>query len=155
MLGNYQDAEDAAQETFIRAYHSIRRYDPQRAFSTWLLSIAAHYCIDQLRRMHVPLISVEELTLPDLPDNLPGIESALSSKEERHRVRALLDSLEPIDRAMVMMLYWYDFSYDEICEALSLSVSAVKSRLHRARIAMARRWLESQAQYGKAERITA
>ena len=50
MLGNAQDAEDAAQETFLRAYKNLRRYDRSRPFSTWLLSIAAHYCIDQARR---------------------------------------------------------------------------------------------------------
>ena len=50
MLGNAGDAEDAAQETFIRAYKAIRRYDPTRKFSTWLLTIASNYCIDQHRR---------------------------------------------------------------------------------------------------------
>jgi RNA polymerase sigma-70 factor (ECF subfamily) len=56
MLGNSQDAEDAAQETFLRAYKSMRRYDRSRPFSTWLLSIAAHYCIDQIRRRRYPVV---------------------------------------------------------------------------------------------------
>ena len=50
MLGNTGDAEDAAQETFLRAYKAIKRYDPSRKFITWLLSIAANYCIDQQRK---------------------------------------------------------------------------------------------------------
>jgi RNA polymerase sigma factor (sigma-70 family) len=50
MLGNLQEAEDAAQETFLRAYQGIKGYDRQKSFSTWLLSIAAHYSIDQIRR---------------------------------------------------------------------------------------------------------
>ena len=146
MLGNPQDAEDAAQETFLRAYKSMRRYDNQRSFSTWILSIAAHYCIDQIRRRRYPVVSVEDMTMPDLPDTSPGLETRLSRKEEQRRVRAILNVLEPVDRAAVVMYYWYDFSYQEICEALSLTTSAVKSRLHRARRAMAQEWLDRQPQ---------
>jgi len=156
MLGNAEDAEDAAQETFLRAYRSIRSYDARRAFSTWLLSIAAHYCIDQIRRRRMPLVSIEDLTIPDLPDGEPGIESRLSDKEERIRIRTLLDGLDPVDKALVIMVYWYDFSYEEVGQALKLTESAVKSRLHRARRAMAQRWLENQpAPALAAERILA
>lgn len=146
MLGNAEDAEDAAQETFMRAYKAIRRYDNKRAFSTWLLSIAAHYCIDQIRRRRFPVVSVEELPYPDLPEPSPGLEANLSRREDQRRIRALLNVLEPLDRAAVVFYYWYDYSYDEICESLSLSLSAVKSRLHRARRAMAEQWVENQSQ---------
>jgi RNA polymerase sigma-70 factor (ECF subfamily) len=145
MLGNAGDAEDAAQETFLRAYKGMRRYDLNRPFSTWILSIAAHYCIDQARRRRYPEISVEDLPVPDLPDHTQGIESSLSRKEEQKKVRALLETLEPTDRAAVVMYYWYDFSYQEISQALALTESAVKSRLHRARLAMAKEWMERQS----------
>jgi len=144
MLGNAEDAEDAAQETFLRAYKSIKRYDRRRSFSTWLLSIAAHYCIDQIRRRRFQLVSIEDLPVPDLPDKSPTVEKSLSRKEEQRRVRALLDILDPVDRAAVVMYYWYDFSYREISETLSLTQSAVKSRLHRARRAMAKKSLDQQ-----------
>lgn len=146
MLGNAQDAEDAAQETFLRAYQNMRRYDNNRPFSTWLLSIAAHYCIDQTRKRRYPLVSVEELVEPELPEPSPGVETVVSRKEEQQRVRAILETLDPVDRAAVILYYWYDFSYDEICQSLSLTLSAVKSRLHRARRAMAEEWSRSQAQ---------
>lgn len=146
MLGNAEDAEDAAQETFLRAYKAIKKYDTQRPFSTWLLSIAAHYCIDQIRRRRYPVVSVEDLPVPDLPDTTPGIEHSFQKKEEQRLVRAILDVLDATDRAAVVMYYWYDFSYEEIAGALSLTVSAVKSRLHRARRAMAQYWVESQGQ---------
>ncbi len=142
MLGNAQDAEDAAQETFIRAYISLSRYDQNRAFSTWLLSIAAHYCIDQIRKRRLNLISIEELPVPDLPEIAPGMERNLTRKEEQQQIRAVLNLLEPQDRAAVIMYYWYDFSYEEICQSLSLSMSALKSRLHRARRLMAEEWLK-------------
>jgi RNA polymerase sigma-70 factor (ECF subfamily) len=144
MLGNSQDAEDAAQETFLRAYLSLKRYDSNRAFSTWLLSIAAHYCIDQIRKRRFSVISIEDLPVPDLPEPSTGIETNLSRKEEQLRIRSVLNSLDPVDRAAMIMYYWYDFSYDEICQSLTLTMSALKSRLHRARHAMAEKWLEEQ-----------
>jgi RNA polymerase sigma-70 factor (ECF subfamily) len=137
MLSNQEDAEDAAQETFLRAYRFIKRYDANRPFATWLLSIAAHYCIDQIRRRRNFLISIEDLPTQDVPDSLPSPEHSAVTAEDQRRVRALLERLEPIDRAAIIMYYWYDFSYEEICQSLSLTLSAVKSRLHRARKALA------------------
>lgn len=142
MLGNARDAEDAAQETFLRAFRGLRRYDPKRKFSTWILSIASHYCIDQYRRRRVPTVPFEAFPRPDFPGTDPTPEAVFSQGEEQRRVRKLLESLSPTDRAAVVMLYWYDFSYVEIAETLSLSVSAVKSRLHRARKSLAKTWLE-------------
>jgi RNA polymerase sigma-70 factor (ECF subfamily) len=155
MLANVEDAEDAAQETFLRAYKSLGHYDNSRPFSTWVLSIAAHYCIDQIRRRRMLVVSIEDLPIPDLPERGPDMETKLSGKEERARLRTLLDTLEPTDRALVVMYYWYDFSYEEISQALKLTESAVKSRLHRARRAMAQRWLEkAPAPTLAVERIT-
>ncbi len=142
MLGDANDAEDAAQETFLRAYKGIRRYDNQRSFSTWLLSIAAHYCIDQIRRRRFSAISLEETPELDPPDLTPGPETALLMSEDQKRVQSLLAVLSPQDRAAVVMRYWYDLSYEEIGEALSMSVSAIKSRLHRARRELAHQWTE-------------
>ncbi len=153
MLGNAEDAEDASQETFLRAYRSMKRYDNSRPFSTWLLSIAAHHCIDQIRRRRMSIVSIEELPVPDVPDISPGLESKVGLKEEQRRIRTLLETLEPKDRAAVVMYYWYDFSYEEICQALSLTLSAVKSRLHRARRAMAQAWMDQQPKSYIAERM--
>jgi RNA polymerase sigma-70 factor (ECF subfamily) len=140
MLGNPGDAEDAAQETFLRAYKNLRRYDHSRPFPTWLLSIAAHYCIDQIRKARMVVVSMDEMPELDLPDHAPGPESTTSRREEQQKIRALLSALNPVDRAAVIMYYWYDFSYQEIAEALSLSESAVKSRLHRARHELAQQY---------------
>jgi RNA polymerase sigma-70 factor (ECF subfamily) len=146
MLGDPDEAEDAAQETFLRAYNGLRRYDSQRSFSTWLLSIAAHYCIDQIRKRRYATLSVDALPQLELPDLSPGPEAAFGSHETQQRVQVLLESLSPQDRAAVIMLYWYDLSYEEIADALSLTVSAVKSRLHRARLELAHEWTEQTPQ---------
>jgi len=152
MLNNAEDAEDAAQETFLRAYRSLKQYDQSRQFSTWLLSIAAHYCIDQIRKNRMNLISLEDQPEQEIPDKLPGPESILSKREEQNRMRLLLEKLNPTDRAAVIMYYWYDYSYDEIAQSLSLSESAIKSRLHRARKEMARLWISQQNKLMPAER---
>jgi len=144
MLGDAVDAEDAAQETFWRAYQNLKRYDPQRSFPTWLLSIAAHYCIDQQRKRRIPILSVDLLPEEDAPDPAPNPEKVVGELEESSQIRRLLTSLSPQDRAAVIMRYWYEFSEEEISRALSLTVSAVKSRLHRARKEMAQNWKETQ-----------
>ena len=61
MLGNQADAEDAAQETFVRIYTRLRSYDPQQKLSSWILAVASHYCIDRLRRQHIKWLSLDDL----------------------------------------------------------------------------------------------
>jgi RNA polymerase sigma-70 factor (ECF subfamily) len=145
MLGNLEAAEDASQETFLRVFRYLHRFDPQRPLSTWVLSIAAHYCIDRLRRERFRSVSLEaedqDGRTHELPDpSSPNPEAEAVLREERQRVQSLLDQLDGVDRAAVVMRYWNDFSEAEIAQALHLTVSAVKSRLHRARRAMAARW---------------
>jgi len=145
MLGDTGEAEDAAQESFWRAYQSINRYDPQRSFTTWLLSIAAHYCIDQIRKRRLATLSLDVLPEGDIADaNLPTPENSYARKEEQQRMRRLLEKLNPEDRAAIVMSYWHDLSDQEVGEALSISVSAVKSRLFRARRELARLWQAEQ-----------
>ncbi len=146
MTGDPQEAEDAAQETFLRAYQNLKRYDPQRSFATWLLSIAAHYCIDQIRRRKALITPLDALPEETIPDADPGPEKQATRLEEQRMLRSLLDQLGPQDRAAVVLRYWYDLSDEEIGQSLSLTVSAVKSRLHRARRELARLWLEKHPQ---------
>lgn len=141
MMGSHEEAEDAAQETFLRAFLHIQRYDRQRSFSTWLLSIAAHYCIDQLRKRRMKVLSLEDLTQTEVADQSPLPEALYHLNENREKVQSLLERLSATDRAAVLMFYWYDFTYEEIAEALHLTVSAVRSRLHRARKELAQGFL--------------
>jgi RNA polymerase sigma-70 factor (ECF subfamily) len=133
MLGNAGDAEDAAQETFWRAYQAINRYDPARSFITWLLSIGAHYCIDQQRRRRLPTMDLDVLPEEDVPASSPSPEHEVGRIEETEAMQRLLSKLNTQDRAAIVLRYWYDFSEEEISQSLSISVSAVKSRLFRAR----------------------
>ncbi|MRR29187.1 sigma-70 family RNA polymerase sigma factor [bacterium] len=137
MLGDSQEAEDASQESFWRAYQAIRRYDRSRPFATWLLSITAHYCIDQQRKRRLPTLEIDDWMEEVLPDNTPDPERATGAQEEKDRIHQMLAALNPQDRAAIVLRYWYEFSEEEISLALQLSVSAVKSRLHRARLKFA------------------
>ncbi len=152
MLGDAQEAEDAAQESFWRAYQALHRYDPQRSFITWLLSIAAHYCIDQQRRRKVPTFSMDDVLEEIVPDNAPNPEKVAAQTEEQRLLRGLIAEMKPQDRAALILRYWYDFSEQEISQALSLSVSAVKSRLHRARLQLAEQWQNAQLELSMNER---
>jgi RNA polymerase sigma-70 factor (ECF subfamily) len=133
MLGSAEDAEDAAQETFWKAYRNYHRYDPTRPLLTWLLAIAAHHCIDEIRKRRMKTISLDAFTEEILPDSQPLPEHQTELRMENEILHALLDTLQPEDRAAVVMRYWYGFSDEEISQTLNLTVPAVKSRLFRAR----------------------
>lgn len=157
-LGDAGDAEDATQETFLRAYTNLHRYDLDRRFLTWILSIASNHCIDRLRRRRQVWVSLDESDgdgdgqplserlaaedvgpSPGLPAGL-NIESPHQHAERREtseQIQRLLNRLAPDYRTPLILLYWYDLSYEEIAATLHLSVPAVKSRLHRARHQMA------------------
>jgi len=148
MLGEPETAEDAAQETFLKAYQNLARYDRERSFPTWLLSIAAHHCIDKLRRRRFHSISIDEDEegQTDIPDRFaPDPEAETVKQQQRERLQDCLQSLDPTDRAAVVMRYWQDCSEAEIAQALKLTIPAVKSRLHRARRALADLWDEKPA----------
>lgn len=133
-LGNVEEAEDAVQETFLRVYINLHRYDHNRRFLNWILSIASNYCIDRLRKRHHAWTSLDDIPISEeLSSPLETAEHQAERREQAEIVQRLLDRLPPDYRIPLILLYWYDFSYEAIAETLQLSVPAVKSRLHRAR----------------------
>jgi RNA polymerase sigma-70 factor (ECF subfamily) len=138
MLGNAQEAEDASQEAFLRAYKRLNTYQPDKKFSNWILSITSHYCIDLLRRRRFQWLSVEDdPAVAWLSSDEEQPDDAALRRERSEEVRALLDRMEPGYRAPLVLRYWHDLSYKEIAEILELTEPAVKTRLHRARLQMA------------------
>lgn len=139
MLGDHAEAEDAAQEAFVRAYTRLSTYRPDKSFKTWLLSITAHYCIDRLRaakaarRLAWLSIDQEEAPPDELPSPMPGPEDSLIQSEQEKAVQRLLANLPPDYRLPIVLRYWYDMSYEEIAEMTDSTISAIKSRLFRAR----------------------
>lgn len=157
MLGEADWAEDAAQESFLRAYKNLQRYDVNRSFATWLLSITAHYCIDRLRRKKLPTFSLHaddgepREYIADAGAILP--EKALVYGDQQAQIAALLDELGELDRAAIILRYWHDASEVEIAETLDITVSAVKSRLHRARRKLGERWQDEPEPSQNMERM--
>ncbi|MDX1414832.1 MAG: sigma-70 family RNA polymerase sigma factor [Candidatus Promineifilaceae bacterium] len=146
MLNNSGEAEEAAQEAFIRAFTRLESYNPAHKFSTWLLSITSNYCIDQLRKRRALLLSIDE-PLPPHPalhsDGTKGPEAQVMNSEQQEMVQTLLTELPADYRQAVVLRYWNELSYEEIAEVMETSVSAIKSRLFRARRQLAEIGLNS------------
>ena len=139
MLGNPTEAEDVAQETFVRAYTQLRTYQEGRRFSTWLLSIASHLSIDQLRRRRFLALPLENAPFLEwIADLGAGPEQAALQVEASDEMQKVLSVLPPKYRTVLVLRYWYDLSYEEIAEMLGLTSALVKARLHRARELVAR-----------------
>src|SRR5579859_1746335 len=139
MLGNVTEAEDVTQETFVRAYTQLATYKSVHKFSTWLLSIASHLAIDQLRRRRFLALPLEDVPFLEWrPDTGIGPEQSALQGEQQDEIQRYLQLLPGKYRAVIVLRYWHDFSYQEIASALNLTDPLVKARLHRARELLAR-----------------
>ena len=135
-----EDVEDVAQQVFVKAYFSLKRFDQRAAFSTWLYKITVNECWDMLRKRKVrPLVYEADLSEEQARQ---VISSAEKSKDEpdiserleaRQRVERLLDGLDERDRLMLILKEVEGFSIEEIAEVLDLNPNTVKVRLFRAR----------------------
>lgn len=142
MLYDAGDAEDAAQEVFLKVWRNIEKYDDSRTFSTWILSIATYHCIDLIRKKKVPTIEIDETMEEVIPDKIPTPKHVLMERETQAEVQAMLSELSEIDRAILILRYWHDQSDREIGASVGLSEGAVRSRIFRARkqlVALARK----------------
>jgi RNA polymerase sigma-70 factor (ECF subfamily) len=147
MLGRVEDAEDVTQETFVRMFRALDRYDPQRPFRAWILTIASRLAIDMLRRRRQGTVSMvvtepgssEESFEREFPDTQPGPEELAQLGEEERSTERLIQSLPPHYRIVVIMRHIQDLSYEEIADALALPLGTVKARIHRARALLKQR----------------
>ena len=147
MLSNVTEAEDVTQEVFVRAYTQLATYKPAHKFSTWLLSIASHLAIDQLRRRRFLALPLEDVPFLEwITDLGAGPEQSALAGEQQDEIQAYLQRLHSKYRAVIVLRYWYDFSYEEIATMLKLTPPLVKARLHRARELLARYMKENQLQ---------
>ena len=140
MMGNAQDAEDMAQEAFLKAYNSLPGFRGDSKFSVWLYRIVSNVCLDQLRKKSKrPTVSLSmededgEETQLDLPDTAQSPEELLEKKLTREAVRRGLAQLPEDARQILLLREIQGLSYEEIGEALGLEPGTVKSRIFRAR----------------------
>jgi RNA polymerase sigma-70 factor (ECF subfamily) len=143
MLGDPGDAEDAAQEIFVRIYRQLGRYDPARKFSTWVLAIATNFCIDQLRRRRMQLVPLENI-IPWARARESGPEGEAITQEARDEVQRLIKQLPEKYRAPLVLRYFEELSCAEIAEVLGMPEGTVKTQIHRARKALGKLLAEGE-----------
>jgi RNA polymerase sigma-70 factor (ECF subfamily) len=133
LLGERGDAEDASQETFIRAYERLQLFDPQRPFGPWVRRVAANLCINRMQALKDHGLPFEdELENRHVPSQ-PSPEALAEKNEESMRIWMAIMDLPPHYRAVIELRHFQDLSYDEIAHALEIPVGVVKTHLHRAR----------------------
>jgi RNA polymerase sigma-70 factor, ECF subfamily len=136
LLGNPNDAEDAAQETFVRAYTRLATYEPDGRFGAWLSAICSHWCIDTMRarRRRVQTVALGKVTESDrFISQVDGPEEVALVADSRDEVQRWLEALPPQYRTVLTLRYFQDLSYAEIADVLDEPVSTVRMRLFRAR----------------------
>jgi len=139
-LGNRADAEDLAQEVFLKVYRARKRYEPTARFTTWLFRIAVNACLNEVRnRRHRPTHAAAPLLggegfLPPVADPSATSPVAAAETAELHaQVRAAVDELPERQRLALLLNKFHGLGYEELAAALDLTVPAVKSLLVRAR----------------------
>jgi len=139
--GNYADANDLAQEAFIRVYHSIDKFHFKSAFSTWLFRVTSNVCLDEIRkkkRTHAvsldsPMDTGEGEFYYHLPDDRFNPEKLTERRDVQETVHQMIQKL-PNDQRLTLVLREIEgLSYDELADVLDVSVGTIKSRLSRAR----------------------
>ncbi|OEG00230.1 RNA polymerase sigma factor SigW [Vulcanibacillus modesticaldus] len=140
MLGNTQEAEDVSQETFLRVYSNIDRYDEKYKFSTWIYKIATNLSIDRIRKRRTTY-SLDDYWNEEegldwytrLPNQSIGPEESIISNEEINQVHKAILNLPEKYRVIMTLRYVEDLSIKEISEIVNLPISTVKTRLLRGR----------------------
>jgi len=131
MCGNKLIAEDATQETFIRAWQNLSSFRPQMPLRNWLYRIAFNASMDMLRKeRHIVENDIDDMSLAD---ESPGPESTLSQKERTNLIQSAVLSLPDASRAVLILREYEEMSYHEIASALDIPVGTVMSRLNYAR----------------------
>ncbi len=133
ITGGAPDAQDAAQEAFVKAYYSLGRFRAGAPFRPWLLRIVANEAINRrrsTRRQAGLALRAAEGRLQD--DAVPSPEGAALAQDEHGRLVAAMNLLRPEDRLVIAYRYWFDLSESEMADALGCARGTVKSKLSRA-----------------------
>ncbi len=137
MLGNAADAEDAAQDAFLKAYQALPRFEPDASLYTWLYRIATNTCIDRKRKPVFESLFADsgegEKLIHDRASDDPSPERLYQSKQIDRALQGCLEKLSTKLRAIIVLKEVEELSYEEIAETLDISIGTVKSRIARAR----------------------
>lgn len=139
LLGNEQDAQDAFQEAFIKAWTGLNSFRGDSKFSVWLYRLANNVCMDMLRQRKKDALSLTvsdssgEDTMLDVSDPAPGPHELLEHRENMEQLNRAIKALPEDHRRILMLREETGLSYEEIAAVLELDLGTVKSRIFRAR----------------------
>lgn len=134
LVGNQADAEDIAQETFIKAYRGLAGYDPSHPLFTWLFRIAHNSAVDFLQARKPEALSINDDQNPlEVEDPGGNLEERLEASSQHQLIEGVLASLPPLYREILVLRHQQDLSYQEIAQSLGIPDGTVKVRLFRAR----------------------
>ncbi|PFA68693.1 RNA polymerase sigma factor SigW [Bacillus sp. AFS015802] len=143
MLGNRHEAEDIAQEAFIRAYVNIETFNQKRKFSTWLFRIATNLCIDRIRKkkpdyfLDAEVAGTEGLTMySQVAADVQLPEDEVENMELQETIHKEISKLPEKYRSVIVLKYIEELPLQEISEILDLPLGTVKTRVHRGREAL-------------------
>lgn len=144
MIGNYEDANELAQEVFLKAFRSIKKFKGDSLFSTWIYKVTANVCLDEIRkRKKKVVISLDqEIEFNDgevkrqIPDNAPTPDMEAETNELKSAVNESIAQLPDDYKSMIVLRDIQGFSYDEISKIVNCPEGTVKSRINRARQAL-------------------
>jgi RNA polymerase sigma-70 factor (ECF subfamily) len=149
MLGQPEDAKEASQETFLRVYQGLARFNGRYQLGPWITRIATNVCLDQLRsRQRKPsqAMPIEDfLRFEPATEAVPEPEAVVIRNFESRRVRKVLESLPPTHRAAIVLRDFEGLSYSEVAAVLGVTECQVKALIHRARKGFRRSWTGSLA----------
>ncbi len=134
ILNHRENAEDAAQEAFIKAYRSLRFFNGKSSFRTWFFRIVYNNAIIKLRSLKKAEMKIEDVRITE--SEITETESSMNhfTTEDRQKyLKSGFERLEPEEKALLTMYYYDDFSMDEIARVTGLTVSNVKVKMHRSR----------------------
>ncbi len=138
MLGDRGEAEEVAQEVFLRVHRSIRNFRGEAKISTWLYAITSRLCLNRLKSRGRTR-PAGDTTLARIPDGQPGPGAALEASELEAALHRAIAELDDERRIVVVLRDLHGLAYEEIAAALELPLNTVRSRLHRARMELKER----------------
>lgn len=144
MIRDREQSEDLAQETFVRVFNHIDRYDPRFKFSSWIFKIATNLTIDWIRKKELNTVSIDGSRNAVTPDEIEATsitiasddenpEELLEAKELGEEIEQAIGKLRPEYRAAILLRHVEGREYQEIAEILSLPLGTVKTYIHRGR----------------------
>ncbi|NLP46365.1 MAG: sigma-70 family RNA polymerase sigma factor [Epulopiscium sp.] len=139
MTNDTEEANDLAQEVFIKVYRNLDKYSPQYKFSTWIIRITTNLVIDHRRKQKQATISLDNMIYEPVAEGTP--EESYLRQERRNAVQSILDQMPDMYRIPIILYHQQGLSYKEIADVIDEPLSKVKNRIFRARKMIKEEWL--------------